>query len=159
MHLCQVAPVVSDSAALWTVARQVSLSIGFSRQEHWSGLPSPPPRDLPHPGIELTSLTSALAGRFFTTSTTWEVQQHLQYLLIFPLPWLLENPEKTNTKNKLNLGFHYKLSFSPPSYIIVEFIQIIVVTIKYLTAYEFTKTYEDQLFNCEILKIARMQGQ
>ena len=75
MHLCQVASVVSDSAPLWTVARQVSLSIGFSRQEHWSGLPSPPAGDLPHPGIELTSLTSpALAGRFFTTSTTWEVQ-------------------------------------------------------------------------------------
>ena len=52
MHLCQVASVVSDSAPLWTVARQVSLSIGFSRQEHWSGLPSPPAGDLPHPGME-----------------------------------------------------------------------------------------------------------
>ena len=58
-------------AALWTVARQVSLSIGLSRQEQWSGLPSPSPGDLPHPGIELISLTSpALAGRFFTTVTT-----------------------------------------------------------------------------------------
>jgi len=45
--------------------------MGFSRQEYWSGLPCPPPGDLPHPGIELTSLMSpALAGRFFTTSAT-----------------------------------------------------------------------------------------
>ena len=37
---------------LWTVAYQVSLSLGFSRQEYWSGLPCPPPGDLPNPGIE-----------------------------------------------------------------------------------------------------------
>ena len=36
----------------WTVARQAPLSMGFSRQEHWSGLPCPPPGDLPHPGNE-----------------------------------------------------------------------------------------------------------
>ena len=36
----------------WTVARQAPLSMGFSRQEHWSGLPCPPPGDLPDPGIE-----------------------------------------------------------------------------------------------------------
>ena len=48
----------------WTVARQAPLSMGFSRQEHWSGLPRPPPGDLPDPGIESTSLSSpALAGR------------------------------------------------------------------------------------------------
>ena len=40
---------------------------GFSRQEYWSGLPCPPPGDLPNPGIELVS--PALAGGFFTTST------------------------------------------------------------------------------------------
>ena len=50
-----------------------SLSIGFSRQEPWSGLPCPPPGDLPDPGIDPVSLMSpALAGVFFTTSTTWE---------------------------------------------------------------------------------------
>ena len=43
--------------------------MGFCRQEHWSGLPSPPLGDLPAPGIEPVSLTSlALAGGFFTTS-------------------------------------------------------------------------------------------
>ena len=39
----------------WTVARQAPLSTGFSRQEYWSGLPCPPPGDLPNPGIELRS--------------------------------------------------------------------------------------------------------
>ena len=50
----------------WTVVYQASLSMGFSRQEYWSGLPFSSPRDLPNPGIELTSLASpALAGGFF----------------------------------------------------------------------------------------------
>ena len=43
---------------LWTVARQPPLSMGFSRQEYWSGLPCPSPGDLPNPGIEPASLTS-----------------------------------------------------------------------------------------------------
>ena len=55
----------------WTVACQVPLSMGFSRQEYWSGVPSPPPGDLPNPGIEPASL--ALAGTFFTTRATCEV--------------------------------------------------------------------------------------
>ena len=50
----------------WTVARQAPLSVGFSRQEYWSGLPCPPLGDLPTPGIKLASPTyPALAGRFF----------------------------------------------------------------------------------------------
>ena len=49
----------------WTVACQASLSMGFSRQEYWSGLLFPSPGDLPHSGIKTT--TPALAGRFFTT--------------------------------------------------------------------------------------------
>ena len=44
--------VVSNSATPWTVARQAPLSMGFSRQEYWSGLPFPSPGDLPNPGIE-----------------------------------------------------------------------------------------------------------
>ena len=56
-------------ATLWTVAYQAPLSIGFSRQEYWSGLPYPAPGDLPDPGIKPVSLTSpALLGRFFATS-------------------------------------------------------------------------------------------
>ena len=57
-------------ATLRTVARQAPLSIGFSRQEYSSGLPISSPGDLPNPGIEPSS--PALAGGFFTTSTTWE---------------------------------------------------------------------------------------
>ena len=50
-------------ATPWTVALQAPLSIGFSRQEYWGGLPCPPPGDLPDPGIKLVSLMSpALAG-------------------------------------------------------------------------------------------------
>ena len=48
--------VVSGSSTPWTVAHQASLSMEFSRQESWSGLPFPSPRDLPDPGIELRSL-------------------------------------------------------------------------------------------------------
>ena len=63
--------VVSDSLSPWTVACQAPLSMEFSRQEYWSGLPRPPPGDLPDPGMEPTSLMSpVLAGRFFTTGIT-----------------------------------------------------------------------------------------
>ena len=60
-------------ATPWSVACQAPLFMGFFRQEYWRGLPLTSPGDLPDPGIKLTSLVSpALAGRFFTTSTTWE---------------------------------------------------------------------------------------
>jgi len=45
-------------ATLWTVAHQAPPSMGFSRQEYWSGLPCPPPGDLPDPGIKPTSPAS-----------------------------------------------------------------------------------------------------
>ena len=61
----------------WTVARQAPLSIGFSRQEDWSGLPCPFPGDLPHPGIETASLlTPALQAN----------------------SWLLNHPGSPNSK-------------------------------------------------------------
>ena len=59
---------MSDSLSTpWTVGGQAPLSMGFPRQEYWSGVPfPPPPGDLPDPGIELMSPASlALAGRFF----------------------------------------------------------------------------------------------
>ena len=59
------------SATPWAVARQAPLSMGFSRQEYWSGLTFPSPGDLPNPGIAPVSLVSpALVGRFFTTDAT-----------------------------------------------------------------------------------------
>ena len=64
------------------VARQAPLSMDFSRQEYWSGLPFPSPEDLPNPGIEPTSLASpALAGKFVTTSATWEA--HVTCIISF----------------------------------------------------------------------------
>ena len=69
-----VRSVVLDSVTPWTVTCQAPLSMQFSRQEHWSGLPFPLPGDLSNLGIEPTSLMSpTLAGGFFTNCTTWEV--------------------------------------------------------------------------------------
>ena len=74
--------IISDSATPWTVARQAPLSMGFSRQEYWSGLPRPPPGQLHDPEIEPESLLSpALAGGFFITGATWEALK----LLSFPI--------------------------------------------------------------------------
>ena len=56
---------VPRSVTPWTVATQSPVSGGFSRQEYWSGLPFPSPRDLPNPGFKPVS--PALAGRFFIT--------------------------------------------------------------------------------------------
>ena len=65
-------------ATLRTLACQAPLSRAVFLQEYWSGLPFPPPGDLPDPGIKPTSPVSpALAGRFVTTSTTWEA--HVAY--------------------------------------------------------------------------------
>ena len=63
---CLVAKSWSDSfVTSWIVVHQPPLSMEFSMQEYWSGLPFPSPGDLPDPGIELES--PALAGRFSTT--------------------------------------------------------------------------------------------
>ena len=74
MHGLGCAPLF---VVLWTVAHQTPLSMGFSRQEYSTGLPCPPPGDLPDPGIKLVSLMSpALAGGFFITSATWQAIVH-----------------------------------------------------------------------------------
>ena len=65
--VCSGALTLWDS---WTAAHQVPLSVEFSRQEYWSGLPFPSPGDILNPGIEPAS--PALARRFFITSATWE---------------------------------------------------------------------------------------
>ena len=69
--VCNLFSHIRLFAALWTVAHQALLSMGFSRQEYWSGLPCPPPRDLPNPVIELgspalqvDSLPSELPGNY-----------------------------------------------------------------------------------------------
>ena len=66
---------MSNSVTLWAAARHVALTMGFSRQEYWSGLVCTPQGDLLDPGIESTSITSpALGGRFFTSRDIWEDQ-------------------------------------------------------------------------------------
>ena len=68
-HFCRVQLFVT----LWTIAHQAPLSMGFSWQEYLSGMPCPPPRDIPDQGIEPSALKSrVMAGRLFITSTTWE---------------------------------------------------------------------------------------
>ena len=109
---------------LWTVARQALLYIGLSRRECWNGLPylirlpCPPPGNLPDSGIEPASLMyPALAGRFFTTSATWEAHDIeyasgiyicIIYVVIYywRSPWILicnsrwESPESLHLKWK-----------------------------------------------------------
>ena len=74
MHVCVLSHLsrVRLFATPWTVACQAPLSMGFSKQEHWSGLPCPPPGDLPDPGTEPTSPASA--DGFLTISATWKAQ-------------------------------------------------------------------------------------
>ena len=55
IKMCVSCSVVSNSATPWTIAGQIPLSVEFSRQEYWSGLPFPSPEDLPDPGIKPTS--------------------------------------------------------------------------------------------------------
>ena len=75
---------MSDSGTPWTIAYQAALSMGFPRQEYWSGLPFPSPGDLPNTGTELPS--PALAGGFFTTeppgkSINIKSQNHIRLTL------------------------------------------------------------------------------
>ena len=66
---------IQPFATLWIITRKAPLSMGFVKQEYWSGLPCPPPGYIPDSGIEPSYLMSpALAGMFFTTSATYEVQ-------------------------------------------------------------------------------------
>ena len=72
-------------ATPWTIDHQAPLSMEFSKQVYWRGLPFSPP-DLPDPGIEPLSLASpALAGRFFTTWDTWEAPQNTMPSVYLPI--------------------------------------------------------------------------
>ena len=88
--MCAFLVVSNSFSTLWTVACQASVSMGFSRLEYCSGLPFPLPGDLPNLRIEPVSLTSpALAGMFFTTSTTWEAPGFFNLPLSYSLYVLL----------------------------------------------------------------------
>ena len=82
MHIscfCHVQPFET----LWTIACQASLSIEFSVPDYWSGLPCPPPEDLPDPGFKPTSHILCIGRAFFTTHTTWEALSHVYMVLNF----------------------------------------------------------------------------
>ena len=73
--------IIQLFTAPWTIAHQTPLSMKFPRQEDKSGLPFATPGDLPKPGIKPTSLVSpALAGQFFTISTTWGPPENVVWL-------------------------------------------------------------------------------
>ena len=77
MYACMLSHFLSVQlfATPWTVAHQAPLSMAFSRQQYWSGLPFPPPGHLPDPGIKLRSTASpALAGGLFSTEPTGKPQ-------------------------------------------------------------------------------------
>ena len=88
LHACSVTSVMSNSLQPHGLQpARLLCPWGFSRQEYWSGLPCPPPGDLPHPGTEPTSLMSpVLAGDFFTTSATWNA---IVILEVHRLDWRL----------------------------------------------------------------------
>ena len=96
LHMCMRTQLLSRVWLLttsWPVAHQAPLSLGFPRQEYWSGLPFPSPGDLPTPGIEPASLASpVLAGRLFTSAPLGN-----------PLaPWPGINPEPLALEGGLN---------------------------------------------------------
>ena len=67
-------------ATLWTVVHQASLSMEFSRQEYWSGLPYPPPGDILNSELNLFLLH---CNKFFTISTIWEAYICTHYIPVF----------------------------------------------------------------------------
>ena len=89
MLLLSHSGVFDSFAALWTLARQAPLSMGFSRQEYWSGLPCPSPGDLPNAGIKPAS--PALAGGFFTTEPSGK---SIEEIILGTLHW----PDLTSEK-------------------------------------------------------------
>ena len=82
---------VSLFPSLWTVARQAPLSMGFSRQEQWSGLPGPPPGDPPHPGTEPASPTSP-AFQVDSLPTEPPGKSEVFHIASCLFPWLCSPP-------------------------------------------------------------------
>ena len=79
MCACSVA---ESCLTLHSVAPKAPPSVGFSRQEYWSGLPFPPPGDLPDPGIEPVS--PVLTGGFFTTELPGKPKRSYRVGIIYP---------------------------------------------------------------------------
>ena len=137
VHVCVLShfSCVQLMATLWTVACQTPLSMGFSGQEYWSGLPCSPSRDLPDLGIELVPAGSpALAGGFFTTSPTWEAHINmyvslkvrnfyfLEFLTITTIPFIITEeksfdivkyPISVHIFSVVSFFLHFIVCFNP----------------------------------------------
>ena len=86
LHMCVCTLMVSCVRVFanpWTIVCQISLSMGFPRQEYWSGLPVPTPGDLPDSGIQVSLASPALVGRVFTTGSPYI--QLTDYICQLPL--------------------------------------------------------------------------
>ena len=93
-------------ATLWIIACKFPLSMGFSRQEYWRGLPCHPPGNLPNPAIKLAFLMSpSLIDKFFTTSTTMEkaMAPHSS-TLAWKIPWA-EEPDRLWSMGSLRVKY------------------------------------------------------
>ena len=110
-HTCEWAQSLS-CVRLFTTPGTARLlrSMGLSQQEYWSGLPFPPPGDLPDPGIKSMSPESpALVSRFLTTEPPGEQCYYLRYvdgsclLQCFPLSWALLFVASTTTPKSISL--------------------------------------------------------
>ena len=95
-------------ATRWTIAHQAPLSMGFSRQEDWSGLPFASPGDLPNPGIEPRScalhMVSCIEGRFFTERAVSSVKFNLvSHVRFFATPWTAAHRASLSITNSWSL--------------------------------------------------------
>ena len=107
VHACKCAKLLQLCPTLWDpqpVARQAPLSMGFSRQEYWSGLPLPPPGDLPEPGIEHASLMSQ-RRQWHPTVVLLPGKSHGCRSRVGCSPWGREESDMTEW-----LHFHFSLS-------------------------------------------------
>ena len=90
---CQVTSVMSDSITVWTIAHKAPLSVGFAMQEYWSGLPCPPPGDLPDSGMEPSFL-----------------------LLLYCRQIIIESPGKLSRSSCKSLSFHPSPTLTLPKF-------------------------------------------
>ena len=102
----QAPPLSVLFATPWTVGHQAPLSMEFFRQEYWSALPFPTPRDLPNPGIE--PMSSVLAGGFFTTEPPGKLPPLLCIYLLSQSCFLHVG---------WGVGWPLSLTLSPPSWV------------------------------------------
>ena len=113
-----------------SVARWAPLSVGFSMQEYWSGLPCAPPGDLPKPGIKpgINVVSPALAGRFSTTKPPGKHQLNHQFssvhslsrLRLFVTPWIAARQASLSiTKSQSSLKLISIESVMPSNHLIL----------------------------------------